>query len=252
MKIYQPVVEFCLDHKWLPITVALLMMAVTIPIYQKLGSEFMPPLDEGTLLYMPTTMPGISVGQASALLHEQDRILHSFPEVQSVFGKAGRVESATDPAPLSMMETVVVLKPRDRVARSGPLVHPSHAAVDAFAAGAHLARSPEHQRSYLRHGRIERSPHHAGRDQRLDDADQGAHRHADHRRAHPARHQGAGLQSGRDRAHRPRDRTGACTESAEPPAFTPSAPPEATSSTSPSSATRWRAMASPSTMPSPC
>ena len=113
MKIYQPVVEFCLNHKWLPITVALLMMAVTIPIYQKLGSEFMPPLDEGTLLYMPTTVPGISVGQASALLHEQDRILHSFPQVQSVFGKAGRVESATDPAPLSMMETVVVLKPRD-------------------------------------------------------------------------------------------------------------------------------------------
>jgi Cu(I)/Ag(I) efflux system membrane protein CusA/SilA len=114
MKIYQPVVEFSLDHKWLPITVALLLMAVTIPVYNKLGSEFMPPLDEGTLLYMPTTTPGISVGEASVLLREQDRILHSFPQVQSVFGKAGRVESATDPAPFSMMETVVVLKPREQ------------------------------------------------------------------------------------------------------------------------------------------
>jgi Cu(I)/Ag(I) efflux system membrane protein CusA/SilA len=114
MKIYQPVVEFSLNHKWVPITVALLMMAATIPIYNKLGSEFMPPLDEGTLLYMPTTTPGISVGEASKLLREQDRILSSFPQVQSVFGKAGRVESATDPAPFSMMETVVVLKPREQ------------------------------------------------------------------------------------------------------------------------------------------
>ena len=114
MKIYQPVVEFSLDHKWVPITVALLLMAVTIPVYNKLGSEFMPPLDEGTLLYMPTTTPGISVGEASLLLREQDRILRGFPQVQSVFGKAGRVESATDPAPFSMMETVVVLKPREQ------------------------------------------------------------------------------------------------------------------------------------------
>jgi copper/silver efflux system protein len=114
MKIYQPVVEFCLEHKWLPILVALLMMAATVPVYNKLGTEFMPPLDEGTLLYMPTTMPGISIGQASALLREQDRILYSFPQVASVFGKAGRAETATDPAPLSMVETVVVLKPRDQ------------------------------------------------------------------------------------------------------------------------------------------
>jgi Cu(I)/Ag(I) efflux system membrane protein CusA/SilA len=111
MRIYQPVVEFSLDHKWVPITVALLLMAVTIPVYNKLGTEFMPPLDEGTLLYMPTTTPGISVGEASKLLREQDRILSGFPQVQSVFGKAGRAESATDPAPFSMMETVVVLKP---------------------------------------------------------------------------------------------------------------------------------------------
>lgn len=114
MKIYHPVVEFSLDHKWVPIAVALLMMAVTIPVFDKLGSEFMPPLDEGTLLYMPTTTPGISVGEAGKLLREQDRILRGFPQVESVFGKAGRVESATDPAPFSMMETVVVLKPREQ------------------------------------------------------------------------------------------------------------------------------------------
>ena len=176
----------------------------------------------------------------------------AFPQVQSVFGKAGRVESATDPAPLSMMETVVVLKPREQWPERERWYTHRTAEVDAFAAGAHLAGPPEHQRSYLRHGRIERSPHHAGRDQCLDDADQGAHRHADHRRAHPARHQGAGLQSGRDRAHRPRGGAGLARRSAEPPASTPSAPPEDISSTSPSSATRWRATASPSTMPSPC
>jgi Cu(I)/Ag(I) efflux system membrane protein CusA/SilA len=83
----------------------------TLPIYFKLGSEFMPPLDEGALLYMPSTLPGISVTEAEKLLQVQDRILTRFPEVQSVLGKAGRAETPTDPAPLSMMETTVVLKP---------------------------------------------------------------------------------------------------------------------------------------------
>jgi Cu(I)/Ag(I) efflux system membrane protein CusA/SilA len=87
-------------------------MALTVPVFFRLGSEFMPPLDEGTLLYMPTTLPGMSVTEASRLLQVQDRIIRSFPEVERVFGKAGRVESATDPAPYSMMETVVVLKPQ--------------------------------------------------------------------------------------------------------------------------------------------
>jgi Cu(I)/Ag(I) efflux system membrane protein CusA/SilA len=86
-------------------------MALTIPVFFKLGSEFMPPLDEGTLLYMPTTLPGMSVTEASRILQVQDKIIKSFPEVERVFGKAGRVESATDPAPYSMMETVIVLKP---------------------------------------------------------------------------------------------------------------------------------------------
>jgi Cu(I)/Ag(I) efflux system membrane protein CusA/SilA len=111
MRIYHPVVQFVLEHKWMTLAVAVLAMGATIPVFFKLGSEFMPPLDEGTLLYMPTTLPGMSVTEASRLLQVQDKIIKSFPEVQSVFGKAGRVDSATDPAPYSMMETVIVLKP---------------------------------------------------------------------------------------------------------------------------------------------
>jgi Cu(I)/Ag(I) efflux system membrane protein CusA/SilA len=111
MKIYHPVVEFVLEHKWKTIAAAVIVMALTVPVFFKLGSEFMPPLDEGTLLYMPTTLPGMSVTEASRLLQVQDKIIKTFPEVESVFGKAGRVESATDPAPYSMMETVIVLKP---------------------------------------------------------------------------------------------------------------------------------------------
>ncbi len=112
MKLYHPVVEFVLEHKWKTIAVAIIAMAVTVPVFFKLGSEFMPPLDEGTLLYMPTTLPGMSVTEAGKLLQTQDKIIKSFPEVARVFGKAGRVESATDPAPFSMMETVIVLKPQ--------------------------------------------------------------------------------------------------------------------------------------------
>jgi Cu(I)/Ag(I) efflux system membrane protein CusA/SilA len=111
MKLYHPVVEFVLEHKWKTIAVAVLAMVFTIPVFFKLGSEFMPPLDEGTLLYMPTTLPGMSVTEASRILQVQDKILKSFPEVESVFGKAGRAESSTDPAPYAMMETVIVLKP---------------------------------------------------------------------------------------------------------------------------------------------
>ena len=114
MKIYHPVVEFVLEHKWKTIAVALIAMAVTVPVFFKLGSEFMPPLDEGTLLYMPSTLPGISVTEAARMLQVQDKILKGIPEVQSVFGKAGRVESATDPAPYSMVETVVVLKQHEQ------------------------------------------------------------------------------------------------------------------------------------------
>src|SRR5436853_5739628 len=111
MKLYHPVVEFVLEHKWKTIAAAVIAMVLTVPVFFRLGSEFMPALNEGTLLYMPTTLPGMSVGEAQAILQTQDRILRGFPEVQTVFGKAGRAETSTDPAPFSMIETTIVLTP---------------------------------------------------------------------------------------------------------------------------------------------
>lgn len=111
MKIYQPLVEGVLRHQWATIAGAILVVLITIPVFLRLGSEFMPPLDEGSLLYMPTTVPGISVTEAQRLLQLQDKVIKTFPEVERVHGKAGRAETATDPAPFSMMETVIVLKP---------------------------------------------------------------------------------------------------------------------------------------------
>jgi len=119
IRIYEPVARWTLRHAWLVIGITVLAMLVTIPVYRKLGSEFMPPLDEGTLLYMPTTLPGISVAEAGRLLQVTDKIIADFPEVKSVLGKAGRAETATDPAPLSMFETVVVLKPHSEWRRKG-------------------------------------------------------------------------------------------------------------------------------------
>ena len=112
--LYRPVAEWALRRKWIVIAATLAMMVVTIPVYLKLGSEFMPPLDEGSLLYMPSTMPGISVGEAQKLLQATDRIIKQFPEVERVLGKAGRAETSTDPAPLSMLETVIILHPKEQ------------------------------------------------------------------------------------------------------------------------------------------
>jgi Cu(I)/Ag(I) efflux system membrane protein CusA/SilA len=114
MRVYEPAVRATLRWKWLIIAGALALVAVTVPVYQKLGSEFMPPLDEGSLLFMPTTLPGISVAEAQRLMQVQDRILMRFPEVARVLGKAGRAETSTDPAPYSMMETVISLKPKSQ------------------------------------------------------------------------------------------------------------------------------------------
>ena len=94
------------------------MMLSVIPIWNRLGSEYMPPLEEGSILYMPTTMPGISIREASELLQATDRIISAFPEVDRVLGKAGRAETATDPAPLSMLETVIILKPKSEWRRT--------------------------------------------------------------------------------------------------------------------------------------
>jgi copper/silver efflux system protein len=110
-KFYEPACRWVLKHTKAVLVAAVLLVMTTIPVYLRLGSEFMPPLWEGDILYMPTTLPGISVTEAQKLMQTQDKLLKSFPEVERVFGKAGRVESSTDPAPLSMMETVVMLKP---------------------------------------------------------------------------------------------------------------------------------------------
>jgi Cu(I)/Ag(I) efflux system membrane protein CusA/SilA len=113
-RVYDPACRFVLRRPKAVIAAALGLVLVSLPVYFKLGNEFMPPLNEGTMLYMPTTLPGLSVGQAQDLLIRQDRLLKEFPEVERVFGKAGRADSSTDPAPFSMMETTVVLKPMDK------------------------------------------------------------------------------------------------------------------------------------------
>jgi Cu(I)/Ag(I) efflux system membrane protein CusA/SilA len=113
ISIYEPLAKWSLEHKRLVIGLALVLILATIPVFNKLGSEFMPPLDEGSLFFMPTTMPGISITEAQKLLQVTDRIIKQFPEVERVLGKAGRADTSTDPAPLSMLETVILLKPHD-------------------------------------------------------------------------------------------------------------------------------------------
>ncbi len=114
IRLYEPVVSWSLRWKWGVIAGAFVMVLLTIPAYQRLGSEFMPPLEEGDLLYMPSTMPGISIAEAQRVLQVTDRIIKQFPEVDRVLGKAGRALTPTDPAPLSMLETVITLKPHDQ------------------------------------------------------------------------------------------------------------------------------------------
>jgi copper/silver efflux system protein len=110
--LYRPVIDKVLTYPWATLGIALLIALATLWPATRLGSEFMPPLDEGDLLYMPTALPGLSVGKGAQILQQTDRILKSFPEVQRVFGKIGRAETATDPAPLEMVETTVMLKPK--------------------------------------------------------------------------------------------------------------------------------------------
>ncbi|MGB2989329.1 MAG: CusA/CzcA family heavy metal efflux RND transporter, partial [Candidatus Zixiibacteriota bacterium] len=113
ISVYKPVIKLVLRFKWLTILAATFILAITIYPASRLGSEFMPPLYEGDLLYMPTTFPGISITKAKELLQQTDKIIASFPEVESVLGKIGRAETATDPAPLTMIETTIMLKPEE-------------------------------------------------------------------------------------------------------------------------------------------
>jgi Cu(I)/Ag(I) efflux system membrane protein CusA/SilA len=111
-RIYHPVIDFVLKHRHGVIATALVLMGLTLIPIIKIGSEFMPPLYEGDLLYMPTTFPGISVTKAKEILQQTDKIISAFPEVETVFGKIGRAETATDPAPMMMIETTIKLKPK--------------------------------------------------------------------------------------------------------------------------------------------
>ncbi len=114
IRFYHPVVDFVLRWRKFVLLAAILVTASIFVPLKQMGSEFMPPLYEGDLLYMPTTLPGISISKARELLQQTDRIIRQFPEVETVFGKVGRAESATDPAPLSMLETTITLKPEEQ------------------------------------------------------------------------------------------------------------------------------------------
>jgi len=109
---YLPIIRWCLRHRGLTIAVNVIFLAATLPLAWRIGSQFMPPLYEGSALYMPTALPGISITSAANLLQKQDQIIRTFPEVESVFGSAGRSDSATDNAPLDMFDTTVMLRPR--------------------------------------------------------------------------------------------------------------------------------------------
>ncbi len=162
--IYRPIIAWVMRWKKLTIVLAVLAMAVSIYPASKLGSEFMPTLNEGTLLYMPASLPGMSITKAAEVMQTQDKIIKSFPEVDSVFGKAGRANTATDPAPVEMFETIINLKPQAAVASR----HDDRQADCRDGPGAAVSRHF----------------------QCLDDADQGAHRHALDRHPHADRHQG--------------------------------------------------------------
>ena len=114
VRLYRPVIQRVLRHPWWTLGLAGLLLLLSLWPMTRLGSEFIPPLDEGDVLYMPTTLPGVSPGKAAEILQQTDRILKTFPEVETVFGKVGRADTATDPAPLTMIETTIRLKPRDQ------------------------------------------------------------------------------------------------------------------------------------------
>ena len=216
IRLYEPVCAWSLRWKWLVLASAVAVVVATVPIYQQLGSEFMPPLDEGSLLYMPSTLPGISVTEAQRLLQTQDRIIKQFPEVERVLGKAGRAETSTDPAPFSMMETVITLKPHDQWRH-----------VDTW----YSDWAPEWLKPALRRitsdrlstdqlvQAAERSTEAARYDQRVDDADQGPHGHAHDGRPYACRHQDLRLEHPRDRADRHANRVGAAGGLRDPQRF---------------------------------
>ncbi len=114
IRLYEPVIHWVLKHRKTTIAVNVIALLITVPMILNTGSEFMPPLDEGSILYMPVTLPGASINEVNRILQEQDKIIKSVPEVHHVLGKTGRAETATDNAPLSMIETIILLKPKNQ------------------------------------------------------------------------------------------------------------------------------------------
>ncbi len=114
IKLYSPIIRWVLVWKKTTIALNILALVIAVPMFMNLGSEFMPPLDEGSLLYMPVTLPNISITEAKRLVQVQDRIIKSVPEVEQVLGKVGRAETSTDPAPVSMFESIIILKPKEQ------------------------------------------------------------------------------------------------------------------------------------------
>ena len=180
--IYRPVIQLALESKGATILIAVVYAWRVCGPPPSSAPNSCPSLNEGTLFYMPVTLPGISVTKAAELLQTQDKIIKSFPEVESVWGKAGRAATATDPAPTEMVETVINLKPENEW-RPGMTV----------------------DKLDRRDGQVAAIPR---RLQCLDHADQGAHRHAVHRHPHAGRRQGVWQGSGRDREARAADRGG--------------------------------------------
>ncbi len=113
IRLYSPVIRWVLVWKKTTIVLNIVALAIAVPMFMRLGSEFMPPLDEGSLLYMPVTLPNVSITEAKRLIQVQDRIIKSMPEVEHVLGKVGRAETSTDPAPVSMFESIIILKPKE-------------------------------------------------------------------------------------------------------------------------------------------
>ena len=114
IRLYGPVIRWCLTWKKTVIALNVVALLVAVPLFMKLGSEFMPPLDEGSLLYMPVTLPNVSITEAKRIIQVQDAVIKSHPEVEHVLGKVGRAETSTDPAPVSMFESIIILKPKDK------------------------------------------------------------------------------------------------------------------------------------------
>lgn len=114
IKLYSPVIRWVLKFKKTTIALNVAALLIAVPMFMSIGSEFMPPLDEGSLLYMPVTLPNVSINEAKRLIQVQDKIIKSVPEVEHVLGKVGRAETSTDPAPVSMFESIIILKPKDK------------------------------------------------------------------------------------------------------------------------------------------